>query len=278
MNAIETIDYNGFKIMVQVDESPSSPFGDHGDKGMTPMLVSYGRDSDCDYSFQGERIDSPELFLSAGMIRRHWKAITQWFDCSWFDIDKDHKAQQAAYGQTRDYLRKKWLAEISGGYCPTADRHISTRTRFQGLAFLWRLAGCAALATSIRGHCQGSYADVLAVQSPKWRDCVGAPRPTKNDDCERYLAACVGVYGAYVFGEVYGFTCQDSNGNELDGASCWGFYGDDHEDSGLLEHARSRVDCEIRARQRIADTATHDHFEAIGAMYSALISPQQSAN
>jgi hypothetical protein len=47
----------------------------------------------------------------------------------------------------------------------------------------------------------------------------------------------VKTYDDYLTGEVYGFRTLDSfSGEEID--SCYGFYGSDHEKSGLLESAR----------------------------------------
>lgn len=50
------------------------------------------------------------------------------------------------------------------------------------------------------------------------------------------LESEVSVYDDYTQGNVYGFRVVD-NGTELD--SCWGFYGNDHKQSGLLEAANS---------------------------------------
>ena len=49
---------------------------------------------------------------------------------------------------------------------------------------------------------------------------------------EKCLQAEVSLYDDYVQGNVYGFRVLDGD-NEID--SCWGFYGYDHKESGLLE-------------------------------------------
>ena len=51
---------------------------------------------------------------------------------------------------------------------------------------------------------------------------------------EKCLQAEVSLYDDYVQGNVYGFRVLDGD-NEID--SCWGFYGYDHKESGLLEAA-----------------------------------------
>jgi hypothetical protein len=51
-----------------------------------------------------------------------------------------------------------------------------------------------------------------------------------------YLKAEVEVYDSYLTGDVYGFKTFDKAGNELDN-SCWGFFGHDFKENGLLEAA-----------------------------------------
>lgn len=47
-------------------------------------------------------------------------------------------------------------------------------------------------------------------------------------------------YDNYLRGDVYGYRILDENGDEID--SLWGFYGYDHEKSGLLDEAKSYID------------------------------------
>lgn len=58
-----------------------------------------------------------------------------------------------------------------------------------------------------------------------------------------YLKDEVETFSNAVSGEVYGYTIENSEGEELD--SCFGFYGYDHEKSDLLPQARNAVDSEI---------------------------------
>jgi hypothetical protein len=58
------------------------------------------------------------------------------------------------------------------------------------------------------------------------------------------LRSEVETYDNYLTGEVYGYTIKDSDLNEY--YSCWGFYGSDHEKSGLLEYAKCAIDCQVK--------------------------------
>lgn len=54
----------------------------------------------------------------------------------------------------------------------------------------------------------------------------------------------VETYDQYLTGNVYGFEIIDMEHEGLD--SCWGYFGYDHEASGLLDEARSNIDWHIK--------------------------------
>lgn len=47
-----------------------------------------------------------------------------------------------------------------------------------------------------------------------------------KEKAEAYLRSEVETYDQYLRGDVYGFTVEDKNGDDVD--SCWGFYGEEH--------------------------------------------------
>jgi len=61
-----------------------------------------------------------------------------------------------------------------------------------------------------------------------------------------YLRSEIETYDAYLTGNVYRYTIELPNGEEDD--SCGGYYGFDHEKSGLMEAAKNAVDCAITHR------------------------------
>jgi hypothetical protein len=61
-----------------------------------------------------------------------------------------------------------------------------------------------------------------------------------------YLKSEVNTYDNYLTGNVYGFQVEDAEENEIVDGSCFGFYGDDHKKSGLIEHAENSIDYEIK--------------------------------
>lgn len=59
------------------------------------------------------------------------------------------------------------------------------------------------------------------------------------------MMAEVKTYDQYLTGEVYGYMIEPTDRNksiECDD-SCWGFYGYDHEKSGLMEYSKNAIDC-----------------------------------
>lgn len=54
------------------------------------------------------------------------------------------------------------------------------------------------------------------------------------EHAQRILEGEVETLDQYVRGDIYGFEIEDENGEHED--SCWGFYGDDIKENGILEH------------------------------------------
>lgn len=66
---------------------------------------------------------------------------------------------------------------------------------------------------------------------------------TREEILTDFLVSDVEVYDNYITGEVYRFEVEG-----CDDADCGGFFGSDHDKSGLLDHAQSAIDAEIRWR------------------------------
>lgn len=63
------------------------------------------------------------------------------------------------------------------------------------------------------------------------------------EKAREYLKGELETYDAYIRGDVYGYKINNPFGEEIE--SLWGFYGYDHEDSGLLDEARSNIDADL---------------------------------
>jgi len=84
------------------------------------------------------------------------------------------------------------------------------------------------------------------------QDCIPDIYKKDNPDitirqvCEIILKGEVETFNDYKNGEVYGWTIEFPEETE----SCWGYYGEDHEKSGVIESAMNSIDCYLR-HQRV---------------------------
>lgn len=87
----------------------------------------------------------------------------------------------------------------------------------------------------------------IYITKEKARKEFGIKRITKawKEKLTLYLEGEVETYDNYLTGSVYYFNVDD-----CEDASCGGFYGDDHEKSGLLDHARNAIDCELKYKMK----------------------------
>jgi len=70
----------------------------------------------------------------------------------------------------------------------------------------------------------------------------------RREKIKSYLISEVETYDNFLTGAVYGYQIEPTSRNrniECDD-SCWGFFGDDHEKSGLLEYAKPEIDYAIK--------------------------------
>jgi len=61
------------------------------------------------------------------------------------------------------------------------------------------------------------------------------------------LVGEIETYDQYLTGDIYGYNVYDNTGEVID--SCWGFYGTDWENNGLLEYAKNAIDCELEKQK-----------------------------
>ena len=78
------------------------------------------------------------------------------------------------------------------------------------------------------------------------RECYGVKQITAEikRKAEALLDGEVETYDHYLRGDIYGFRVADSDGQELD--AYWGHFGYEHEQSGLMDAARSAIDYELK--------------------------------
>jgi hypothetical protein len=126
---------------------------------------------------------------------------------------------------------------------------------FDAMEALAAVAGIPCHLTQSNGYSQGDSALVFTAALPSWVEEAGtAP--------EYQEAACKGaakLWAAWAWGDVFGVARIISpDGDEVEDASCWGFYGD-HETSGLLDHCREVIELH---RWEVEQEAAESHSAA----------------
>lgn len=216
-DAVETIEAGRYRIDIYRDEDASNPFEDWD--GCVPIMVNGGRDFQS-HDYAGA---SDAFVPTTNQYRRHKKALL-----AVFGIDPD----AVSYGckPTPNELE----TELHDAIADAIREH-----DYDKLEDVARIIGLPCLNTCSTGYCQGDYVDIIAVWPKAWGK-ENRPKATPNQIAKE-LQSAVDLFGAWAWGDVYGYVVTDTLTDDEVG-SCWGFYGDDHEASGLLEQARGEAE------------------------------------
>jgi hypothetical protein len=235
MDTLDTINYRGYTINIHYDDSPECPWVAWDCE--PPLLAVHLPPGSRNVHNHG--LDRTPPTLTREQIKQHASDITTALDSrTLLHAVKDLLPYYLhTYSTATDAVNDaigEYAESISNG---------SDLTAF--LAQCWTWAGCIALDTSTSGYSQRDYADLLLVATPEWLETTGI----KPEHALKQLEASAELYGDWCWGNVYGYTITGPDDEETND-SCWGFYGDDHRTSGLLEYAEDAVDCEIRRRRK----------------------------
>ena len=242
---IDTINYRGYTIEIHVDLDPLNPFDEFGDTE-PPLLVCDGNRRGRITAYGHDEILEAGPLLGEAVVRKHWRDMLAlmgegWSGSTWRDLRRFVENRQIVPGEVAAGLEDEfadWLLQESG-----VDE-------LEAIAEAYRWTGVEAVVRSVSGHCQGDFAQVLAVALPEWANRVGAPTETH----ESQLKNAIKLFEAWAFGSVYGYIIKDPDRHEINDGLCWGFYGMDHEESDLLKEAKSDIDADIPERARRKET------------------------
>ena len=184
--------------------------------------------------FDGRRTISPEP--SPFERGRRVQTIKDYLDCS---------LKEFAGAWSHEYIspaifRDRFALTLQDQLGSKPEGWTNANKWFETAESLLREAGIPCLFQESQGYGQGDCTLCLVILTDEWFKVTGASRNNAKEICQRNID----LYSAWAWGDVYGVSeITDPDGNELDGGSCWGFYGSDHEESGLLAHARSIIEC-----------------------------------
>lgn len=265
-----------YAVHILYDETPENPFEAWDSE--PPILVAHwdrGQYSLTEYGLADRCPDIPEA-----VVRKRWKEMLAALNYGVFGwvpprfngngYTQDWAGLRKFADDHRDYSH---LWEALAEEYEAALELYETSDRLAKYAEVYEWLGCPAYVGSTSGCSQGDYAEVLVVWTKEWMGKVGINHTMLTlSNIELDQKNTVKLYGAWVWGNVYGWAITRSTEEqrrqwaqntycfmaEAGGIpcfywsphagpgdvveSCWGYYGTDHEESGLLPEARAMVE------------------------------------
>jgi len=235
---LESVEYKGYTIKIENDHSPINPFEEWN--GLPSLLVNY---NNCFSEYGSIDIDDI-LTLTREQIKNNFKAVQ--------NVLCDHRPLLTIL-RTETYLdRFDNAIEPLNEYLHEFYEGLTKKDKLAMLSDFLTIKDVPHLLTNSYGYSQGDYVEMLLIADDSYKN----EHPTLSSLVDNYkerlqkeLQDSAALYSSWAWGDVYGFTVEDKEGDEID--SCWGFYGDNHEKSGLIEHAKNAIDCTIRYNRRV---------------------------
>jgi len=233
MDTYETIEYKGHEINIYYEEGAENPF-ESWDCEPDLIVLNYSYGGRADITTYGDTSADYVPDLTCDEIRDYSGGIT----CETETKNLLNLISEYAPNYLKSYSNaEEAINDALQGYYESLNH--SKRLDF--LAFLYNLKGIPALFTSVHGYVQGAYAEVLVIASESFQKKAGfKPGEYKPE----WLQGSADLYQSWAFGDVYWYQIDD------DGDTCSGFYGLDHEKSGLLEYAKNAIDCQLDQERR----------------------------
>lgn len=245
---IETIERGKYRIDIYPDMNPSDPLEDCD--GYYPMIVKGGR------NFNNHDYGDLEDALMRAMDKlqpEQMRALAATLDNG---AELIAEAEEDNEREDYDTAQERELA-IADDLSDAIRDLVSSDSKSEALDTLEAIADFLTwpcLNTCSQGYSQGDYVDVLVCWTPDFGKNFGVKRENVTD---KDMKATLHDWSAWAWGSVYGYTVTDTETEEQIG-SCWGFYGYEHEKSGLMEAAEE----DIRTRQH---TVTQEHIAKVKA-------------
>jgi len=231
----------GVDVEIWHDDYTQNPYDDCD--GMAPAIWYY--DSFREY---GEYdLESP---LEGLNVSRHWRAICDALGICPTEHDKAARLTKRDYprddmAEIRRELFQDALADMRGNSWGRACDYLDA------LAALWRLRGVQADTFQSNGYSPGDSSRGLIVHHPEWLKAMGMT-PGKYD-VEKDMQCDVKTYGAWAWGDVYGFTVDDD--------SCGGVYGFDID--YMADMVADSVNSVLNRRAACAESSRPDMYMGV---------------
>lgn len=244
-------EFPGYTARVSYHEAPEDP---REAFDCEPPLATY---SD---SWEGPGIAELWEEVPEKIKREKWKAFARiLLESKWLGVDWSYERRNYPETSPQDTLEDiAASAETPGrGLWGSVEDYCDT------MAAICDVAGIPYRQEVSRGYCQGDVARLFVFAPPSWVAEVGAPEESIPSQLE---GACE-LWAAWAWGDVYGVAeIVREDGTEVPESSCWGFYGQDFEWSGLVEFVRETIEAdkaECKQESRRAHEAACRDIETV---------------
>lgn len=206
-------------LKIKHDSSPKNPF-ENWDCNF-PTITEYK-----DYS-NGDIDRYLSNYLSFNQVRKHQKKICELIGVHHYEFVRDYPESSERIDSLMDEL---------SDFISDSLRNKAEFCNEFNIPYLYKLS---------RGYSQGDASWVFICWTPEFGEITGVSNKATESDMEYTFK----LYGYWAWGDVYGFevvnevTCEHCKvTHEEEVNSCWGFYGNNHFESGLAEHIREYFD------------------------------------
>jgi len=238
--AYHTEEYRGYTIKIVQDQDGSNPYEDCD--GCVPLMIEGGRNFGThDYGNVEDTIMAALNNLDAEQLEALANTLDGGKDM--IQAAKDNAEQYPERGA--DSFRAHLADEIADGLPSSGN------DKLEYLEAIADALGWPCLNTCSRGYSQGDYVDALSVWLPEF-GAANRPDATPEQVTEE-LEAAVKLFGAWAWGDVFGFVIEGPDGTELEDGSCWGFVEPETypaEKMYVAQEARMVVDADILHRRK----------------------------
>lgn len=229
----------GIYAAIYRDEDAQNPW--EGWDG-NPPLLAYSRDGLTAYGEEVTPHDLVDLIpVSRFRLRAFQDSVQEACGIDPEDFARERRNWTGTPAETARNAIRELIARGWAGNCDRPGyRTGGGEAYFDCLETLAELAGVPVYRTQSRGYCQGDWADLIAFALPGDKDT----RYYGADPVESLRQSCA-LWSDWAWGDVYGYVLENEDGEPVEGpgggfgGSCWGFYGSNHEESGLIEDAKS---------------------------------------
>jgi hypothetical protein len=246
---------NGYTATIKQDIASENPF--EGFDCEPPIAVlNWER-----YHSKLNNYGGPELNLITLLDRlkpQHWqhgahrRTILACLLFEGFEVEKGGDFKETVYEYAQGLSPETWT---------------EWKEYFDAMEGIAALAGIPFYSGISNGYSQGHSARVFIAATSEWAKLVGAPA----DTLERQCKGAFDLWAAWAWGDVYGVAeITRPDGEEIEDGSCWGFYGADHDASGLMEHCKAAVEADIAwIEKSTREQAEYEAREALEAYNAA---------